>query len=141
KMVGDGLSIDPTDAVLLAACDGEVVSLPATCHAVTVRTPEGIDVLMHVGIDTVTLKGEGFRPRVKKGDRVRAGAPLIDFDLDLLATHAKSALTQVVIANPDRVSGWRRASACVTAGKDALFTVTVKAEDTDGSAAGETVPS
>src|SRR3954463_13666737 len=82
KMVGDGLSIDPTDALLLSACDGEVISLPATGHAVTVRTPEGIEVLMHIGIDTVTLKGEGFHPRVKRGETVRAGAPLIEFDLD-----------------------------------------------------------
>ena len=54
------MSIDPTDAVLLAGCDGEVVSLPATGHAVTLRTREGIEVLMHVGIDTVTMKGKDF---------------------------------------------------------------------------------
>src|SRR5436190_8294519 len=78
KMVGDGLSIDPTDAVLVAACDGEVVALHAAGHAVTLRTAEGIEVLMHVGIDTVVLKGQGFRPRVKVGEGVRAGAPLIE---------------------------------------------------------------
>src|SRR5215510_11869534 len=79
KMVGDGLSIDPTDALLVAACDGEVVSLPAAGHAVTLRTPQGVEVLMHIGIDTVTLKGEGFHPRVKRGEHVRAGTPLIAF--------------------------------------------------------------
>lgn len=72
KMVGDGLSIDPTDALLVACCDGEVVSLHAAGHAVTLRTQDGLEVLMHVGLDTVGLKGEGFRPRVKPGDRVRA---------------------------------------------------------------------
>src|SRR5262245_10581089 len=137
KMVGDGLSIDPTDAVLLAACDGEVVSLPATGHAVTVRTPAGVDVLMHVGIDTVALKGEGFRPRVKRGDTVRAGAPLIEFDLDYVATHAKSLLTQIVIANSERVTSWKRASGYVTAGKDTLFTVTVTEGDGAAAAAAE----
>ena len=111
KMVGDGLSIDPTDALLLAACDGDIVSLPATGHAVTVRTPDGIEVLMHIGIDTVMLKGEGFHPRVKRGDSVLAGTPLIEFDLDYLATHAKSLLTQIVIANSDRVASWERATA------------------------------
>src|SRR4029078_12056929 len=75
KLVGDGVSIDPTDAVLLAACDGEVAPLPAAGHAVTLRTREGIEVLMHVGIDTVTMKGEGFHPRVKPGDRGDAGDP------------------------------------------------------------------
>src|SRR5689334_12718732 len=97
KMVGDGLSIDPVDAVLLAACDGEVVTVHPAGHAVTLRTKDGIELLMHVGIDTVSLKGEGFKPRVKKGDQVRAGQPLIEFDLDFLATHAKSLLTQIVI--------------------------------------------
>jgi phosphocarrier protein FPr len=128
KLVGDGVSIDPTDAVLLAGCDGEVVSLPATGHAVMLRTREGIDVLMHVGIDTVTMKGEGFHPCVKPGDSVRAGDPLIAFDLDFLATHARSLLTQIVIANSDRVVSCERADGCVSAGKDTLLTVTVKSD-------------
>ena len=128
KLVGDGVSIDPTDAVLLAGCDGEVVSLPATGHAVTLRTREGIEVLMHVGIDTVTMKGEGFHPRVKPGDSVHAGDPLIAFDLDFLATHARSLLTQIVIANSDRVVSCERAGGCVSAGKDTLLTVTLKSD-------------
>jgi multiphosphoryl transfer protein len=131
KLVGDGISIDPTDAVLLAACDGEVTALPASGHAVTLRTAEGVEVLMHIGIDTVTLKGAGFHPCVKPGDRVHAGDPLIAFDLDFLATHARSLLTQVVVANTDRVASWERASGCVSAGKDALLTITF----TDGGAA------
>src|SRR5215471_11227956 len=73
KMVGDGISIDPSDSLLLAACDGEVIALHAAGHAVTVRTAEGIELLMHIGIDTVNLKGDGFRPRVKIGDRVPTG--------------------------------------------------------------------
>ena len=128
KLVGDGVSIDPTDAVLLAGCDGEVVALPATGHAVTLRTREGIEVLMHVGIDTVTMKGEGFHPRVKPGDSVHAGDPLIAFDLDFLATHTKSLLTQIVIANSDRVVSCERAGGCVSAGKDTLLTVTLKSD-------------
>jgi phosphocarrier protein FPr len=125
KMVGDGLSIDPTDAVLVAPCDGEVIALHAAGHAVTLRTPQGIELLMHIGIDTVALKGSGFRPRVKVSERVAAGATLIEFDLDFLATHAKSVLTQVVITNVDRVTSWERAAGLVSARKDALFTVTI----------------
>jgi multiphosphoryl transfer protein len=127
KMVGDGLSIDPTDALLVAGCDGEVIALHAAGHAVTLRTPEGAELLMHVGIDTVTLKGEGFHPRVKVGDSVRTGQPLIAFDLDFLATHAKSVLTQIVIANSERVTAWERANGYVSAG-DTLFTVTFAEE-------------
>lgn len=128
KMVGDGLSIDPTDAALIAPCDGEVVALHEAGHATTLRTAEGAEVLMHVGIDTVTLKGEGFRPQVKVGDKVKAGARLIEFDIDFIATHAKSLLTQVVIANSDQVTAWKRATGTVVAGRDALLTVTFSGE-------------
>jgi phosphocarrier protein FPr len=138
KMVGDGLSIDPSDAVLVAACAGKVASLHAAGHAVTLLTPEGLEVLMHVGIDTVALKGEGFKPRVKVGAEVKAGEPLIEFDLDFLATHAKSLLTQVVVTNSERVTAWERASGLVTAGRDVLFTVDFSAGSavaaTDGAA-------
>src|SRR5438477_3816534 len=95
KLVGDGLAIDPTDATLRAPCAGEVMHLHPASHAITLREPRGVEVLMHIGIDTVALKGEGFSPRVKVGDKVEAGTPLIDFDLDYIATHAKSLITQV----------------------------------------------
>src|ERR1700748_1915662 len=72
KMVGDGLSIDPVDATLVAPCDGELVSLHAAGHAITLRSPEGAEILLHIGIDTVALKGEGFRPCVSIGQKVRA---------------------------------------------------------------------
>jgi phosphocarrier protein FPr len=116
KLVGDGVSIDPTDACLRAPCAGEVAHLHAAGHALTLRAAGGVEVLMHIGIDTVALKGAGFTPLVKVGDHVEAGAPLIDFDLDHVATHAKSLLTQVVIANGDLVQGMERASGTVKAG-------------------------
>jgi len=142
KMAGDGLSIDPAGSVLVAGCGGEVVSVHSAGHALTMRTAEGIELLMHVGIDTVMLKGEGFRPRVKAGDSVQTGAPLIEFDLDFLATHAKSLLTQIVIPNSDRVTAWKRATGYVSVGKDALFTITYSSENGARSAAdGETITS
>jgi len=97
KMVGDGISTDPTDALLLAYCDGEVISRPAAGDVVTLRTAHGVDVLMLVGTDTVNLRGEGFQPSVKPGDQVGAGSHLIAFELDYLATRAKRVLTQAVI--------------------------------------------
>lgn len=136
KMVGDGLSIDPVDATLLAACDGEIVSVHPAGHAVTLRTPEGMELIMHVGIDTVTLNGEGFVARVEAGDQVKTGAPLIQFDLDFLATHAKSLLTQIVVANSDRVTAWERARGFVTAGKDTLFTVTFAGAESEARSDG-----
>ena len=74
RMLGDGLAIDPTSPILLAPCAGEIIALPATAHAVSIRTAQGIDVLLHIGIDTVHLEGRGFDARVQPGARVRAGA-------------------------------------------------------------------
>ena len=138
KMVGDGLSIDPTDAVLMAACDGEVMALHAAGHAVTLRTKQGLELLMHIGIDTVAMKGQGFKPLVKIGDKVTSGQPLIEFDLDFLATHAKSLLTQIVIVNSERVKWLERASGQVAAGKDLLFTVSVDEAATEAPTSGAT---
>src|SRR5262245_48436442 len=88
KLVGDGVSIDPISDTLVAPCDGEVVQLHAAGHAVTLSTRDGIEILMHIGLDTVALKGQGFTPKVKKGDKVKEGDPLIAFDADYVATHA-----------------------------------------------------
>ena len=142
KMVGDGASIDPTDAVLVAPCDGDVLSLHPAGHAVTLRTAEGAEILLHIGIDTVALKGEGFHPMVSAGETVRVGAPLISFDLDYLATHAKSLLTQVVITNGNGLTNWERATGQVVAGKDLLFSVDfVSSEKAGATEAAETITS
>ncbi|MEY2504020.1 MAG: multiphosphoryl transfer protein [Verrucomicrobiota bacterium] len=142
KMVGDGISIDPTDAVLLAPCAGEIVTLHSSGHAVNLRTPEGLEILMHIGIDTVTLKGESFKTRVKIGDNVAARTPLIEFDLDFLALRAKSLLTQIVVPNSERVTNWERASGEVVAGQDMLLNLTFGGEDkAGGEEATETIMS
>ena len=82
---------------------------------------------MHVGIDTVTLKGRGFTPRVKVGDKVETGAPLIEFDLDYIATNAKSLLTEVIISNRDRVSRTAYGSGTASVGKTPVLTLTLNA--------------
>jgi phosphocarrier protein FPr len=104
KMVGDGIAIDPTSNCLLAPCEGEVVQLHSAHHAITLRTDRGIEVLIHIELDTVELQGQGFRPQVQQGDRVKTGDRLIEFDADLIATHARSLLTEIVIANGDRIT-------------------------------------
>jgi phosphoenolpyruvate-protein phosphotransferase len=97
RMLGEGLAVDPTDATLHAPCDGEVIALPESKHAVTLRTDGGAEILLHVGIDTVGLAGEGFEAHVQPGRRVSAGERLITFDLDLIARRAKSLLTPILV--------------------------------------------
>jgi multiphosphoryl transfer protein len=125
KMVGDGVSIDPVSASLTAPCDGRVVQIHSAAHAITVATGEGVEVLMHIGLDTVQLKGQGFTARVKAGDVVRTGDVLIDFDADYVATHARSLLTEIVITSTDRVAAMQSASGSVTAGEDTILSITL----------------
>jgi phosphoenolpyruvate-protein phosphotransferase len=117
RMLGDGVAVDPTNGVLLAPCDGEIVTLPQSAHAVSIRSLDGVDVLIHIGIDTVRLAGKGFDARVKPGVRVRAGEELIRFDLDLVARGAKSLMTPIVVTSDGAVVTNRRAPGAIRAGE------------------------
>ncbi len=96
-MLGDGLALDPTGDTLYAPCDGEVSLIAQAHHAITLRAPGGAQILMHVGLDTVALAGEGFALRVAPGARVRQGEALLSFDLDFLARQARSLMTPVIL--------------------------------------------
>ena len=101
-MAGDGIAIDPASAEVLAPCDGEVVLLPGARHALTIRDG-ALEVMVHAGIDTVKLGGEGFTLLVRNGDRVRAGQPLLRIDLDRVARAAPSLVTPVLVAAGGRI--------------------------------------
>jgi phosphocarrier protein FPr len=100
-MFGDGIGIDPLEGVLLAPCDGVITHLARTHHAVTLRTSQGAEILVHIGIDTVELAGKGFTPKVEQGASVRAGQVLIEFDADYVAQHAPSLVSVIAVANSD----------------------------------------
>ncbi|WP_157670943.1 phosphoenolpyruvate--protein phosphotransferase [Chitinibacter sp. GC72] len=127
KMVGDGISIDPTSNILLAPLTGKVTQLHSSKHAVTITAPSGIEVLMHIGLDTVMLKGHGFNAKVKEGDIVDVGQPLIEFDMDLVARKAVSLLTQIVITNSDQVAQFIPATGLVAAGEQTALTLQLAA--------------
>lgn len=127
KMMGEGFSIDPLAGQLVSPLAGEVVDLQQSGHAVTIRSTEGLEVLMHIGLDTVALQGQGFTPLVEQGAQVTAGQPLIDFELDFLATRAKSLLTQIVIVNSELLSSLSPQSGLVTAGQDVAARAELKA--------------
>ena len=99
RMMGEGLAIDPVEGVLRAPCDAEVIAVPETRHAVTLRLDNGAELLIHIGLETVGLGGEGFTASVAAGQRVRTGDPLIAFDLDAVAVRAKSLISPIVVTN------------------------------------------
>ncbi len=108
RMLGDGLAIDPLDSTLHAPCDAVVTTVHRARHAVTLRAANGAEILMHVGLETVALNGEGFSVFVKEGQSVKAGERLLGFDLDLLAQKARSLITPVVVTNLDAFEIIRR---------------------------------
>lgn len=132
KMVGEGVSIDPLSDHLVAPCDGEVIHLHPSLHAVTLRAPGDLEVLLHIGLDTVKMRGEGFTAHVKVGDQVRVGDDLISFDLDKVATSAKSLLTQMVIANSGRLASFTPSTGLVTAGTDDVAEATFAGAEAGG---------
>lgn len=102
EMMGVGVAIDPIHGTLVAPCDAEVLQVAAARHSVTLRTPEGAELLIHVGLETVALDGRGFEVQVREGDRVDTGDPLISFDLDAVGLEAKSLVTPILLTNTDR---------------------------------------
>lgn len=98
-MMGQGFAIDPDSGTVRSPVTGEVVTLFPTGHAVGLRAENGLEVLVHVGVDTVNLGGEGFRPLVAQGDHVTAGQPLLEVDLDAIRGRVPSLLTPVLFTN------------------------------------------
>jgi multiphosphoryl transfer protein len=101
RILGDGVAIDPVDGTLCAPCDGTVVTLHRARHALTIRATDGAEILMHIGLDTVALKGDGFAAHVSEGQAVKTGDPLISFSLAQMAERVRSLVIPVILANGD----------------------------------------
>ncbi|WP_042221162.1 glucose-specific PTS transporter subunit IIBC [Oceanobacillus manasiensis] len=99
KMMGDGFAIIPTDGTIVSPVNGKIVNVFPTKHAIGIESDGGREILIHVGIDTVNLKGEGFETLIEQGDTVEAGQPLLKADLNYIKENAKSTITPVVFTN------------------------------------------
>lgn len=103
KMLGDGFAVVPKGNKVYAPIDGEVTVLFPTKHAVAITTEGGLEVLVHIGVDTVNLNGEGFTAHVSQGDKVKKGDLLLTLDLDFLKEKAKSVVSPVIMTNMDKI--------------------------------------
>ncbi|WLD92814.1 N-acetylglucosamine-specific PTS transporter subunit IIBC [Alkalihalobacillus sp. AL-G] len=101
KMMGDGFAIEPTGSTVYSPVDGKVVNLFPTKHAIGIESDQGYEILIHVGLDTVDLKGQGFQSYVKSGDEVKKGQKLLDLDLSYIRSNARSAVIPIVFTNLD----------------------------------------
>ncbi len=124
RIVGDGVAIKPTSPVVVAPASGTVVKIFETNHAFCLETDNGVELIVHMGIDTVALKGEGCARLVEEGASVKAGDPILKLDLDFLNNNAKSMISPVIISNIDDYSRVEILSAGeVKAGETVIYQV------------------
>ncbi|MCY8234164.1 N-acetylglucosamine-specific PTS transporter subunit IIBC [Priestia endophytica] len=99
KMMGDGFAIEPVSNTLVSPIEGEVMSIFPTKHAIGLKTNNGLEILIHVGIDTVKLNGEGFKALVQEGQHITKETPLLEIDLEYVKKHAPSITTPIIFTN------------------------------------------
>ena len=127
KAVGEGVAIRPTGNLVLSPANGTLVKMFGTHHAFCLETDTGAEVVVHIGIDTVNLQGQGFTCLVDEGSKVTQGQPILQLDLDYLNANARSLISPVVITNMDQFGGISAtASGLVIAGESKLLDITAK---------------
>ena|SRR5690554_3143643 len=99
KMMGEGIAFIPVDGKFCSPVNGKVIQVFPTKHAIGIVADDGTEILIHIGLETVALKGEGFTTAVEVGEKVVAGQLLVDVDLDYIRKHASSIVTPMVITN------------------------------------------
>jgi N-acetylglucosamine PTS system EIICBA or EIICB component len=104
KMMGDGFAIIPAKGSVVSPVDGEVINVFPTKHAIGLKSKQGYEILIHIGMDTVNLKGEGFTVLVKDGDSISKGQEMIKFDLEKIKLSATSTVSPVVFTNLTRLN-------------------------------------
>lgn len=100
-MLGQGVAVIPEEGKIYAPADGEISLIFETLHAVSMVTDKGVEVLIHVGLDTVQMKGDGFEGHVKNGDKVKKGDLLLTVDLDKVKAAGYDTITPVLVCNTD----------------------------------------
>ncbi len=124
KAVGDGVAIRPTDKTVVSPANGTIVKIFNTDHAFCLETETGAEIVVHIGIDTVKLNGQGFTRLVEEGATVVAGQPVLELDLDYLNANARSMISPVVVSNIDDYAGISLlAGDSVVAGQSQLFEI------------------
>ncbi|MGG3965307.1 PTS sugar transporter subunit IIA [Heyndrickxia faecalis] len=110
KMIGDGVAIRPIEGRVVSPFDGEVIQIFPTKHAIGLRGESGLEVLIHIGLKTVSLDGKGFETVVQAGDKVEKGDPLIRFNLEFIKANAADTITAIIITNGELVKSLEKST-------------------------------
>ena len=102
RMAGDGVAILPIGEIFTAPIDGVITKIFSTNHAYSVKSKQDLEVLVHIGLETVALKGKGFERLAEEGDEVKAGDPIIKADLNYIKEHAKDIITPILITDESK---------------------------------------
>lgn len=102
KIMGEGIAILPSGGHVHAPFSGEIIMITPTKHAIAIRSKTGVEVLIHIGLETVALKGEGFQLYVKEGEQVAAGQLLVEVDWAYIEEHAQDTITPIIVTNRDK---------------------------------------
>jgi glucose-specific phosphotransferase system IIA component len=137
KLVGNGVAFFPDKGELVSPVAGRIMHIYPSMHALGIVTEEGLEILLHIGIDTANLPGKLFTAVVKEGDMVEPGQLLVKFNVTKLKKFASSLATPMIITNPDKVKSWGFAPfKAVKKGQKSVMSVVLKNENTSGGAAG-----
>ena len=123
KMLGDGIAIEVQDGLVVSPVKGKVLQIFPTNHAVGIMSDEGLEILIHLGIDTVELKGKGFTRLAEPDDPVEPGTPLIKMDLDMIKGCGKSVISPIIITNNEKVKDLKAMSGFVIAAQDSILKI------------------
>ncbi|GAA0689780.1 MULTISPECIES: PTS sugar transporter subunit IIA [Clostridium] len=122
KMAGDGVAIEPSDDLVVAPADGSITLIFKTNHAFAMTLENGLEILVHIGLDTVELNGEGFERLATEGETVKAGTPIVKINRKLFEEKGYKTVTPVLVTNPDILKEMNGlVGNNVTAGKDAVI--------------------
>lgn len=124
KLCGDGVALIPSENLFRSPVDGVVTGIAESRHAYTITSKDGLEVLVHIGIDTVELKGEGFEPKVSVGENIRRGGVLCEADISFIKSRGYDVTSPAVISNMDEVKKYKFHTGNVKGGSDTVIEYT-----------------
>ena len=122
KMMGEGIAIQPAGSHIYAPFSGEIILVAPTKHAIALRSKNGDEILIHIGLETVSLNGSGFNPVVKEGEQVEAGQLLVEVDWAYLEEHVENTVTPIIVTKSERQVSYGSRGTCIQ-GESIIMTI------------------